>query len=141
MTQYAENQVIAHFVGGRLVKGTTLDFHQTKRRFHITDADGKVHEIDMQALKAVFFVKDFKGDASYNERKGFFHPDTRQGKKVMVEFHDGEVLFGHTLSYTSKGIGFFMFPGDPDCNNIKIFVIHESAKRVKVKSLPEMSAP
>ena len=139
MTQYAENQVIAHFVGGKLVKGTTLDFHQSKRRFHITDDDGRVHEVDLKNLKAVFFVKDFHGDPKYNERKGFFHPEVKQGKKVMVEFGDGEVLFGHTLSYTAKGLGFFMFPGDPDSNNIKIFVIHESAKRIKVKSLPEMS--
>jgi hypothetical protein len=42
----------------------------------------------------------------------------------MVEFKDGEVLFGYTLTYTSQGIGFFVFPGDPESNNEKVFVIH-----------------
>ena len=81
------------------------------------------------------FVKDFGGDSDYTEKKGFF-ANQSHGKKVMVEFFDGEVLFGHTLSYSTKGLGFFIFPGDPACNNSKVFIIHSATKRVKVKTFP-----
>ncbi len=129
-----ENKVIAHFIGGQLVKGTTLDFFPTKDKFHITTETGEIHEIQISQLKAIFFVKNFDGDTDYSEKKGFFTKQP-QGKKVLVEFHDGEVLFGYTLSYSTRGIGFFMFPGDPECNNNKVFIVHSSAKRVKVKTV------
>jgi hypothetical protein len=130
-----ENRIIAHFLDGTLIKGTTLDFFPTKDKFHLTDETGDVHEVHIPSLKAVFFVRDFEGNPDYSEKKGFFATQT-QGKKVMVEFYDGEVLFGYTLSYSKRGLGFFMFPGDPGCNNNKVFIVHSAAKRVKVKTLP-----
>ncbi|MGD8415319.1 MAG: hypothetical protein PVF33_13850, partial [Candidatus Latescibacterota bacterium] len=104
-----ENRVIAHHIDGTLLKGTTLDFFPTKEKFHITDGGGDVHEIHVNELKAIFFVKDYTGDPDYTEKKGFFTKQP-QGKKVMVEFFDGEVLFGFTLSYSTRGLGFFIFP-------------------------------
>lgn len=135
MTFTNENRVIAHFLDGQLVKGTTLDFFPTKDRFHITIENGEVHEIHISQLKAIFFVKSFDGDSDYDEKKGFFTKQT-QGKKILVEFCDGEVLFGYTLSYSTRGLGFFIFPGDPECNNNKVFIVHAATKRVKVKTLP-----
>jgi len=135
-----ENRVIAHHIDGTLLKGTTLDFFPTKERFHLTDGSGDVHEVNVNELKAIFFVKDYTGDPDYMEKKGFFSKQL-QGKKVMVEFFDGEVLFGFTLSYSTRGLGFFIFPGDPDSNNSKVFIVHSAAKRVKVKTLPTVYSP
>jgi hypothetical protein len=135
-----ENRVIAHHIDGSLLKGTTLDFFPTKERFHVTDGAGDVHEVHVNELKAIFFVKDFVGDPDYTEKKGFF-AQQMHGKKVMVEFVDGEVLFGFTLSYSTKGLGFFIFPGDPDSNNSKVFIVHAAAKRVKVKTMPTSFSP
>ncbi len=135
-----ENRVIAHHIDGSLIKGTTLDFFPTKEKFHLTDGAGDVHEVHVNALKAIFFVKDYVGDPEYSEKKGFF---TRQpqGKKVMVEFYDSEVLFGFTLSYSTRGLGFFIFPGDPESNNSKVFIVHAATKRVKVKTMPIAHSP
>lgn len=130
-----ENRVVAHFRDGALVKGVTIDFFPSKPTFHITDGDDLVHEVAIDDLKAVFFVHTFDGNPDRPDRRGFFSHHT-QGKKVMVEFEDGETVFGYTLSYTVKGLGFFVFPGDPDSNNIKIFVVHGATARVKVRSLP-----
>lgn len=135
-----ENRVIAHYIDGSLLKGTTLDFFPTKESFHIREADGTLHNVTVGMLKAIFFVKDLEGDTSYSEKKGFFH-GSAQGKKVMVEFFDGEVLFGHTLSYSARGLGFFMFPGDPESNNEKVFIVHSGTKRVKVKTAGNNFAP
>lgn len=134
MAIHNENKIIAHYRDGNLVKGTTLDFFPTRDRFRLTDERDESHEVHLEELKAVFFVKSFDGDLDYSEKKGFFSRQM-QGKKVMVEFADGEVIFGYTLSYSAKGLGFFMFPGDPECNNTKVFVIHSAAKRVKLINL------
>jgi len=133
MTSRNDIKVIARFLDGSLVKGTTLDFFPTKDRFHITEESGNVLDVHIQALKAVFFVRDFDGDPEYNDKKGFLAP--AQGKKVMVEFVDGEVMFGYTLSYSARGLGFFMFPGDPGSNNTKVFIVNSSTRRVKVKTV------
>jgi hypothetical protein len=127
-----DNKIIARFRDGSIVRGTTFDFASTKTFLHIDDGRS-TRRINMADLKALFFVRDFEGNAQYEEKKGFFVPNAH-GKKVMVEFLDGEVLFGYTLSYTSRGIGFFVFPGDPDCNNEKVFIVHGAAKRVKLSS-------
>ena len=135
-----ENKVIAHFIDGTLVKGTTLDFFPTKDRFHIQQSDGTTHDVKVGELKAIFFVKELEGNECYSEKKGFFHGNA-QGKKVVVEFCDGEVIFGHTLSYATRGLGFFMFPGDPECNNSKVFIVHSATKRVKIKTMANGFAP
>ncbi|MCH7548709.1 MAG: hypothetical protein IH969_04075 [Candidatus Krumholzibacteriota bacterium] len=132
--------MIAHFRDGSLVKGTTSDFFPTRKKFNITDAGGKEHRVQIGALKAIFFVRELEGDPEHAERKGFFHRQSR-GKKVMVKFSDGEVIFGHTLSYSRRGQGFFMFPGDPDCNNTKVFVVHAATELVKVMDLPTALSP
>lgn len=133
MAPKLDNRVIARFLDGTMVRGTTFDFAPTKTFLHIDDGRG-TRRIDIADLKALFFVRDFDGNAEYQEKKGFFVRHAH-GKKVMVEFLDGEVLFGYTLSYTARGIGFFVFPGDPDCNNEKVFIIHGAARRVKLCSV------
>jgi hypothetical protein len=133
MISRVENRVVARFTDGLTLRGTTIDFSPTRRMFRITDK-GATYEIDVQKLKALFFVRDFDGNPAYNEKKGFFARQNH-GKKCMVEFKDGEVLFGYTLTYTSQGIGFFVFPGDPESNNEKVFVVHASTASVKLTAL------
>jgi hypothetical protein len=116
-----DNKVIARFLDGTLVRGITLDFNPTKAFFHIDDGK-ESRRVHINELKALFFVRDFAGNPDYQDKKGFFTSDVH-GKRIMVEFRDGETLFGFTLSYTSRGLGFFVFPGDPDCNNEKVFIV------------------
>ena len=133
MLTRAENRVVARFLDGLTLRGTTIDFSPTRRTFRITDS-GATYEVDLAKLKALFFVRDFDGNAAYKEKKGFFSRQNH-GKKVMVEFKDGEVLFGYTLSYTANGFGFFVFPGDPESNNEKVFVVHAATASVKLTPL------
>ena len=127
------DKVIAHFIDGSLLKGTTHDFYPSRTKFNLTvEGEETATHIHVNELKALFFVRDYKGRPDYRERKGFFK-DTDPGNKVLVEFFDGEIIFGYTITYSAKGHGFFMAPGDPDSNNEKVFVVHASTKRVKVK--------
>jgi hypothetical protein len=52
------------------------------------------------------------------------------GKKVKVEFNDGEVLYGMTLGYSPHRQGFFFTPIDPESNNERIFAVLSAVKEL-----------
>jgi len=82
-------------------------------------------------LKAVYFVRDFAGDPKYRERKQFLDGEKPpQGRKVEVVFKDGERLVGTTLGYDPHRSGFFIFPVDPQGNNLRIFAVLTSVGKV-----------
>jgi len=128
------NKVVAHFEDGSLLKGTTADFNVAKPSFHLNPLNGAPGvEVFCRSLKALFFVKDFKGGPHSAALKGFSNaPGTPGGKKIAVRFKDGELLCGFTLSYVPGREGFFMFPADGDSNNIRIFVANATVAEVRV---------
>src|SRR5262249_32065279 len=83
----------------------------------------------MKALKAVFFVKDFRGDSKYNESKTI--PPGKPGRKIEVTFADGENIVGTTQAYNPKALGFFVYPADPKSNSLRIFVVNWNVREVK----------
>lgn len=127
-------KVVARYVDGRVVKGFSQDFFPNKDRFHISPADKSSDEgveVFFKLLKAVFFVRDFAGDAQYNERKEYTQGDRPSGRKIEVTFKDGEVLVGTTMAYDANRPGFFLFPADPKSNNIRVFAVTAAVKRVR----------
>ena len=127
-------KVVARYIDGRRVKGFSQDFFPNKDRFHIYSAakpSGEAAEVLIKDLKAVFFVRDFTGNAMYDERKGYKEGDKPSGRKIEVTFRDGEVLIGTTLGYDPSRPGFFLFPADPKSNNIRIYAISTAVKKVR----------
>ena len=127
-------KIVARYVDGRVAKGLSQDFFPNKDRFHIYPTDkssGETVEISLKELKAVFFVRDFVGDFQYNERKEYLEGDKPSGRKIEVTFKDGEVLVGTTLGYDPSRPGFFLFPADPKSNNVRVFAVTSSVKKVR----------
>ena len=139
-TKSERNQVVAHFKSGTLLKGYTLDFVPEKETFHLTSesATGKrtIYEIRMSALKALFFVKTLEGDKNYKEKKRFEEADTsgQRGLKIKVVFSDGETIRGISLGYSKQKKGFFITPVDLQGNNIRIYILMNAVKEIKVGS-------
>jgi len=52
------------------------------------------------------------------DRKKYIEGEHPQGKQVEVTFADGEIMVGSTLGYDPNRPGFFVFPADPNCNNL-----------------------
>lgn len=128
------NKVVVHYLNGRLVKGTTQDFFPNRPLFHIQPLGGAAaEEVRARDLKAVFFVKDYEGNQTRRDLRGFVAApaETSQGKKIAVRFKDGELLCGYSLSYSPERIGFFMFPADPGSNNMRVFVVKTATQEVK----------
>jgi hypothetical protein len=127
-------KVVARYVNGKRVKGFSQDFFPNKDRFRVYPAakpSGEATEVLVKELKAVFFVQDFAGNSLYHERKKYLEGEKPSGRKVEVTFMDGEVLVGTTLGYDPSRPGFFLFPADPKSNNIRIFAISTSVKKVR----------
>jgi hypothetical protein len=123
------NQVVARYVDGRMVKGVTNDFSPTKLSFRLQHPDRKVQEIQVRDLKAVFFVRSLQGNRTHREKKGF-EGAKGFGRKVSCTFRDGEVLTGFTTGYDPIRQGFFVIPSDPESNNERIFVVTGATRSV-----------
>ncbi len=129
------NKVVVRFLDGHLLKGTTEDFFPNRPTFHLRPAgSSEARDIHCKDLKAVFFVKDFAGDRSRHEVRGFAcaTSDISRGKKIAIRFKDGELVFGYTLTYMPDRSGFFMTPADPSSNNLRAYVLTHAAREVKV---------
>jgi len=129
------SHVVAHFSDGKLLKGTTQDFFPNRPTFHlIPEGGGQAIQVQCKLLKAVFFVKTLQGNPKRTGiPAGFIAAPaaTAHGKKVAVRFKDGELLCGYTLSYMPDRDGFFLFPADPESNNIRVYVLVAAAAEVK----------
>ncbi|HBH62823.1 MAG TPA: hypothetical protein DDX85_14020 [Nitrospiraceae bacterium] len=121
-------KIVARFRDGSLLKGTTVDFSPEGASFHVRSLSGQVSEVEVDKLKAVFFVKDFKGDTHRKDE----YKDLRlwEGNKIQVHFKDGEIIIGYTLNYDINHRGFFMTPADVQSNNDEVFVIVSATEKL-----------
>ena len=127
-------KVAVRFKDGRVSKGTTHDFVPGKPFFHLHSPEAaETLEVQVDDLKAIFFVRDFGGKPEYKEVKHF--PDqvpASKGRKIVVVFNDSEVLTGYTFGYDPGRAGFFVVPTDEESNNERAFVVRSAVREVGI---------
>lgn len=131
------NRVVVRYVNGNTARGYTTDFMPGKDVFHLItkgEEEQRTIAVKMAELKAVFFVKELGGMNSDRPviKRTFSEVKDQKliGKKVKVEFNDGEVLYGITLGYSPQRRGFFFTPIDPESNNERIFAVLSAVKEI-----------
>lgn len=127
------NKVVVRFQDGRVLKGFTGDFIAASESFHLARADepgAPPHDVHVSELKAVFFVKDLAGNPLHDERKHFESGRTPPGRKLRIEFKDGEVMVGTTQTYEPDAHGFFLVPADSASNIERCFVVAAATDQV-----------
>ena len=136
------NTVVAHYLNGKVLKGTTQDFFPNRPMFHLSPPQGAVMEVRCRDLKALFFVRDLVGDHKRRDLRGFVTApaETSHGKKIAVRFKDGELLCGYTLTFTPDRDGFFVFPSDVTSNNQRVYVLTAAANEIKAGPAAEQLA-
>jgi hypothetical protein len=129
-----QNKIVVRYLDGRVLKGFTSDFMPNKELLHLLPENAppgsKPLSISVQDLKALFFVKDFKGDSQYRDKKEFGPAQPVAGRKIKVVFRDGEVLVGTTQGYQPGRPGFFVFPADPQSNLDRCYIVSTATKSV-----------
>ena len=130
------NKIVARFADGRVLKGHTDDFLPAKATFHVT-LEGmatpapKPFEIKIADLKAVYFVRDLASKPHPDpHRQDFADVKAAAGRRIRVEFKDGEVLTGTTQGYDPSRPGFFVVPADAGSNNERCFVVTAATQKV-----------
>ena len=133
------NKVVVHYQDHHIERGYTSDFRPDKPVFHlIVKEDTKERSVAVKIanLKAVFFVKELAGRLRTRpvKKKTFADIEDKKliGKKVKVEFTDGETLYGLTLGYSPQRQGFFFSPIDPESNNERIFAVLSAVRDITI---------
>jgi len=136
-----KRKVVAKYQNGEIIKGWVEDFRPDRDTFIlfplIEYSEEERLEIKFDSLKAVFFVKDFIGDKNYKKVRTFdvYLKITPSQRKLIVDFKDGEHLYGTSHSYGRYKIGFFVYPVDPKDNSDRIFVVHSAVESVHLMKI------
>ncbi len=124
------NKVVIHFSDGKISKGETGDFFPNKNSFHLKEVGkNEMVQIDIQAIKAVYFVESLDGDSSFKEKNDVER--SGYGKKIKVQFKDGETQYGYTQGYSPNRTGFFVSPCDSNSNNLRLFVVTAATEKIQ----------
>jgi hypothetical protein len=136
-----QNLVVAKYRDGKMIKGVTYNFGPAKRFFHVAPLDEekeggtrKSLEIVTSELKAIFFVKSLEGRKGLRTLERLLEEEEERTSaiKIRVVFHDGETLVGLTHGYSRDRQGFFIIPLEKESNNLRIFVVFNSAKEIEI---------
>jgi len=129
-----QNKIVAHYQNGNLYKGMSNDFIPNKDYFRMILKDARPGsppvKLEIAGLKALFFVKKYDGNPSYNEKKDFDPRRLLTGRKIKALFKDGELMVGTTNVYKPNRQGFFLVPADENSNNNLCFVITSATQEV-----------
>ncbi len=136
------NEVVAHYLDGRVVKGISLDVDPGKPKCHIRPTGQGTIEVKLTELKALFFVKDLVGNSRQNDILELEPSDgrARGSFPIEVEFVDGERLVGLTVRYPPIRPFFFILPADARSNNLRVLVNRAAVKRLSQPTPPPPAA-
>ncbi len=118
-----------------LLKGESQDFYPNNKTFHLRLIDGEEIELDMETIKAVFWVRSFEGNSDYT----YTYKDSIPwgDNKVEVRFADGESMIGYAPYLHCKShhvyysyYGFFITPADFNGNNDRVFVLNSATEEI-----------
>ena len=129
------SKIVVRYRNGKILKGYTQNFFPNKPVFHVNrhggTGPGDVVEVNLDDLKAVFFVRDFMGNAKHVDRKQLAPGERPQGRLMEVTCSDGEVMVGTTTGYDPKRPAFFLFPIDPSSNNVRVFMVTSAVRTAR----------
>jgi hypothetical protein len=120
---HMQNDVVAHYLNGNIVKGTSMDVAPGKGFCHIKTEEG-LSKVEFKDLKALYFVKTLEGNSGRKDTQEVEEDDIRlRGSRLLeVVFKDGERLVVLCNSFPPKTERFFVLPVDMDSNNERILV-------------------
>jgi hypothetical protein len=127
------HRAVVRYADGQLLRGYTSDFEPGRGHLHlcptVSCAAAERLFVPIPRLKAVFFVKDLKGNPDHVDGNTFDH--NPRARKIEVTFRDGEVMKGSTLNYKTNGHGFFLMPADSRSNNTRVYVVMPAIRHMR----------
>lgn len=133
MEHSERGSVVLRYRDGHALRcALTSEFDPSAQVVEAESVDGERVRVEVEALKAVFFLKDpLRRDADMvigrpeGQRTG--------GALARVEFFDGEVIQGRMESYHVADSGFFLYPTSLESNNERIFVVARALRTLSIE--------
>lgn len=129
------SKIVVRYQNGKIQKGYTQNFFPNKPKFHVNllaaSGSGQLVEVAVEELKAVFYVRDFTGNAKHVDKNQLAPGERSQGRLMEVTCKDGEVIVGTTTGYDPTRPGFFLFPIDTSSNNERIFMVTSAVRTAR----------
>ena len=119
-------EVVLRFRDGRTTRAVlNREFTPRDSAIEAETADGELLTININELKAVFFLKDPRRREA-EMQIGSSPENPPIGAPARVEFFDSEVVHGRVQEYNVENSGFFLYPTSQESNSEKIFVVGRS---------------
>jgi hypothetical protein len=133
MEESALKRVVLRYRDGHAIRCTlTTEFAPSAQIVEAETADGDMVKVEVDALKAVFFLKDpQKRDADMVI--GRSDTKVKGGAMARVEFFDGEVIHGRMESYSVADSGFYLYPSSLESNSQQIFVVARALNTLSIE--------
>jgi hypothetical protein len=130
-----EHKVVAHFLNGRLVKGSSTSIALDRPTCHVMTRGQGVTR-DTVRTQGAFFVKNLEGNRTYRDQQVIGSTDRRAtgAKRLQITFRDGEQLVALAPTYEGTRQFFYVLPADPNSNNIRILVNRKAVASVVILS-------
>lgn len=99
-----ETKIVVHMKDGTIYKGVTHDFDADRDTFHVLPAEGGgvPRNVDIDAMKALFYVKDYMGNRDFVARRKF-EGSEGASRRAVLKFRDGEEIWGYLESTEAEG--------------------------------------
>jgi len=125
-----DERVVVRFSDGSSLKGYGDNFLPGETELLVQEVEtAAIHTVKLESVKAIYFVKEFMTDSQMSHRKpSSLLYQAIPGRKVRVEFADGEALDGVATLQAAPTHGFFLTPLNPNSNNLQIYVNQKALK-------------
>lgn len=130
-----DETVVVHYKDGRTLKGHGENFLPSEREIMIRSQEGALVTVQLSTVKIVCFVRSHSSDGlSRNRHPAALLYRAVPGKRVVLQFQDGERLEGITTISRMPDRGFFVTPLNPASNNIQIYVNPDTVSSLQFPS-------
>ncbi len=128
------SKVIVRTRDGKVYRGFSGHGYIDSSSVTVIGRDGENTKYAHRDLKAVFFVKNFKGDPTYKTLKFLNKSPGKKWVWMRVRFSDGEIFEGRAKNDSSlfDGPGLWLWPSDEDDNNEALFAIRKTIERIEI---------
>jgi len=128
------HKLVIQTKAGSVVRGYLKSQSLARGKLYVTTLESQDIAVDVEKLKAIFFVRDFDGDKKYFEQKLLEEEPERKGLRVRIRFEDNETMEGVTDNSLEliQSPGFFFWPADAGANNALIYIVKSALVGFKI---------
>ena len=121
---------VLRFRDGHVVRVTLPVGELPSTVLHVVEEGGEAAEVPLARLKGIFYTKAPQERLLARDLVAESNP---LGTTATVEFEDGEVMVGRIGSFDGAQPGFFLYPGSPQDNNSRVYVVTAAVRSVELR--------